>query len=140
MEVVFKKIFFVSTELSKMEDFFMSAQNVHKMAKCTDTENCEIDKFLKDVTVNVFNEELSYDSRRKIFVEHSLKNHTVFNAIFNLHAKGKENVERIEDLISRSMIDLERIKENFTELTRLITERNLIRRKINDIIEGLYLS
>ena len=63
MEVVFKKIFFVSTELSKMEDFCMFAQNVHKMTKCTDTENCEIDKFLKDVTVNVFNEELSYDAR-----------------------------------------------------------------------------
>lgn len=138
MEVIFKKKFCVSTEQSKMEDFCMFAQNVHKMAKCTDSENCEIDKFLKDVMVNVFNEEFSYDARQKFFVEHSLKNHTDFNAIFNLHAKGKENVERIEDLISRSMIDLERLKENFTELTRLITEWNLIQRKINVLLKDYF--
>ena len=57
MGVVFEKIFFISTEFSKMQEFLTFTQNVHNLTKC-ETEDCEIDNFLKVMNEKIFNEEL----------------------------------------------------------------------------------
>ena len=64
MEAVFEKIYCVCAELGKMQEFFLFTKNAHKIANCTDN-NCE--KFIKELSKNVFNDELSYDERRKFF-------------------------------------------------------------------------
>ena len=66
MEAVFKKIFFMSTESSKMLEFLLFTQNVHKLSKCT-ADDCEIKKFLDSMNEVIFNEELSFDERRIFF-------------------------------------------------------------------------
>lgn len=77
MEDIFEKIFFLSTELSKMQEFCLFVKNVQNIAKCKE-EKCYIEEFLKVLLGNLFNEDLSYDKRRKYFAEHSLKNTKVF--------------------------------------------------------------
>lgn len=66
MEAVFEKIYCVCAELGKMQEFCLFTENVDKIANCTDN-NCEIEKFIKELSKNVFNDELSYDERRKVF-------------------------------------------------------------------------
>lgn len=44
MEPIFEKIFFVSTELSKMQEFCLFTQNVHSIAKCRN-EKCDVEEF-----------------------------------------------------------------------------------------------
>lgn len=64
----------------------------------------------------------------------------LFSAMFNLHAKGKENVEKIEDLITHSTSVIEEQKKHYAELRKLTSEKYLIQRKIDSIIEKLYWS
>ena len=66
MEAVFEKIYSVCTELCKMQEFCLFTENVCKISNCTDN-NCESEKFMKELSKNVFNEEFSYDERRKFF-------------------------------------------------------------------------
>ena len=139
METVLKKIFFMSTELSKMQEFLLFTQNVHKLSKCTEND-CEIEKLLDSINERIFNEELSFDERRIFFTDNSLKQVNVFSAMFNLHAKGKENVEKIEDLITHSASVIEEQKKHYAELRKLTSEKYLIQRKIDSIIEKLYWS
>ena len=122
MEAVFDRMFSVCTEVGKIQEFCLFTENIHKIAKCTD-ENCEVDKFMKELHKNVFNEELSYDERRKFFVQHSMENVMAFNAMFNLQLKGKENIEKIEHLIESSKETLEKQKKDSTELRRLLSEK-----------------
>ena len=139
METVLKKIFFMSTELSKMQEFLLFTQNIHKLSKCTEND-CEIEKLLDSINERIFNEELSFDERRIFFTDNSLKQVNVFSAMFNLHAKGKENVEKIEDLITHSASVIEEQKKHYAELRKLTSEKYLIQRKIDSIIEKLYWS
>lgn len=62
----------------------------------------------------------------------------LFSAMFNLHMKGKENVEKIEDLITHSASVIEEQKKHYAELRKLTSEKYLIQRKIDSIIEKLY--
>ena len=111
MEAVFEKTFFRYTELSKMQEFLLFIENVHKFSKCT-ADDCKIEKFLDSMNETFFNEELSFDERRIFFTDNSLKQVNVFNAMFNFHPKGKENVEKIEDLITHSTSFIEEQKRN----------------------------
>ena len=52
------KIETVCTDLGKMQEFCLFTEHVHKISNCTDI-NCEIEKFMKELSKNVFNEELS---------------------------------------------------------------------------------
>ena len=54
--------------------------------------------------------------------------------MFLLHSKGKENIEKIEHLISGSNELLAKHEKDCTELQRLTTEKYLIERKIDDLI------
>ena len=137
MEAFFEKFFFVSTELTKMQDFVLFTQNVHAASKFKE-ENCEIDKFLSTLNEKNFNEELSYDERRIFFTNTALQQNAVFNAMFNLHHKGKENIKRTDDLFVQSAEVLERQKKHYEELRKLTSEKYLIQRKIDSIIEKLY--
>lgn len=84
MEPIFEKIFFVSTELNKMQEFCLFTQNVHSIAKCRDVE-----EFLKVLMENIFNEELSSDERRKFFAEHGLNDITCLNVFTSFKRKGE---------------------------------------------------
>ena len=101
MEAVFDKIFDICSELGKMQEFCLFTYNIHKIAKCEDG-NCDIEKFLKFMTKNVVNEDLSYDERTKLVIQHCMENVLVFHAVYKLQLKGKENVGKIEALIATS--------------------------------------
>ena len=46
MEAAFEKIFYISSELLRMQEFWGFTNYVHQLAKCTD-KDCAIDGFLK---------------------------------------------------------------------------------------------
>ena len=75
----------------------MFTEHVHNLTKCIDRD-CAIKNFLKMYRSNIFNEELINE---KFFTDHCLKNIKVFNALCNLQQKGKENIEKIDHLISQ---------------------------------------
>ena len=50
----------------------------------------------------------------KFFVQHSMENMTVFNAMFNLQRKGKENIKKIDLLIANSNQVLQKQKRRFS--------------------------
>ena len=89
---------------------------------------------------NIFDEGLSYNKRRNFFAEAYLSNTSVFNAMFNLHHKGKDNLSKIEDLIGNPANVLERQKIRTEELKNLIQEKYLIQKKIELIVEDFFLS
>ena len=81
-----------------MQEFWTFNKKVHELAKCKD-EECATDNFLTKIKDTLFNEELSYDNRRIFFTRACLDHLSVFNAMFQLHHKGKEDMNRIESLI-----------------------------------------
>ena len=97
------------------------------MAKCKEAD-CDIDKFLKKTKDVLFNEELSYDKRRTYFTESCLAQLSVFNAMFQLHHKGKGNLKRIEHLVKNPSDILKRQVSRNEELIKLILEKYLIQK------------
>ena len=135
MEAVFE-IYCVCAELGKMQEFCLFTENVHKIANYTDND-WEIEKFINELSKNVFSEELSYDERRKVFVQHSMENVTVFNAMFNLQRKGKENIKKIDLLIPNSNQVLQKQKEDSAEIRRLLSEKYQIQKKIDNLLQKI---
>ena len=69
--------------------------------------------FLVALKDNIFNQELSYDSRRIKFTEVCLANISVFNAMFQLHHKHKDDVEKFSDIVENPSSILNRhLKRN----------------------------
>lgn len=101
-------------------------------------KNCKIEKFLKRLTKNAFNEDLTYDERRKFFIQHSMENVLVFNDMYSLQLKGKEKVEKIKHLIATSEYTHQKQKDNSEELKRLMSKKYLIQKKIEDLLEKIY--
>ena len=60
--------------------------------------------------------------------------------MFNLHHKGKENVNKIKDLIEDLSAVLERQIKRHEELMKFIREKHLIKKKIDAIVEYLFLN
>ena len=58
MEAVFEKIFLLSSELGRMQEFLIFTKNVHKITNCKQAD-CEIENFIKILDVKISNEELS---------------------------------------------------------------------------------
>ena len=79
----------------------------------------------------MFNEELSFDERRIFFTDHTLKHIKVFNAMFNLHGKDKENLDKIDNFIKHSNEALERQTFYYDKLRKLTFEKYLIQKKTN---------
>ena len=71
--------------------------------------------FLTKVNEDNFDEELFYDKQRIFFIEACLSDTSVFNTMFNLHHKGKDNLNKIEDLIENPANVLERQKVHTEE-------------------------
>lgn len=86
----------------------------------------------------ISDEESSYDERRMFFTQTCMDQVPVFNAMFNLHAKGKENVSKIEDLINDSPDFLKKQRDRCNELSKLTREKHLIQLKIDVIIENYF--
>ena len=101
MECTFEKIFNISSELLRMQKFWTFTNRVHELANC-EKNDCDIDRFLKKLKDVLFNEELSYDKRRIHFIESCLAQISVFNAMIQLYHKGKETIERIDQIIENS--------------------------------------
>lgn len=55
-----------------------------------------------------------------------------------LHSKGKQNIEKIEDLISVSNKMLAKNEKDSAELRRLTSEKYLIQKKIDDLVRKIY--
>ena len=102
--------------------------------------DCDIEKFMNELDVKISNEELSYGERRMFFTETCMNQVPAFNAMCNLHAKGKENVQKMEDLIKDSPDFLKKQRERPNELSKLTREKYLIQRKMDAIIENLFLN
>ena len=68
MEAVFEKIFFLSSELGRMQEFLKFTKNVHKITNYKQAD-CETENFIKKLDVKIANEELSYNERRMFFTE-----------------------------------------------------------------------
>ena len=141
MECVFEKKIFTSSELLRMQEFWTFTNKIHEMAKCKEAD-CDFDKFLKKTKDVLFNEELSYDKRRIYFTESCLAQLSVFNAMFQLHHKGKENLKRIEGLVENSFDFVKRQVSRNEELTKLILEKYLIKKKkkIFFLVEDLFMT
>ena len=60
MEAIFEKIFFLSSELGRMQEFLKFTKNVHKITNCKQFD-CKIGRFLNELDMKISNEELSYD-------------------------------------------------------------------------------
>ena len=139
MEAAFEKIFYVSSELLRMQEFQEFTNKIHTLAKCTE-KNCAIKDFFKKIKEVIFGEELSYDKRRFFFTDVCSSNLSVFNAMFQLYHKGKENLNKTEliceDPTSILQCQLSRNKER----KRLITEKYRIQKKIDPVLEDLFLN
>ena len=66
MEAAFEKIFYILSELLRMQEFWEFTNKVHTLAKCTE-KNCSIEGFFKKIKEVIFDEEFSYDKRRLFF-------------------------------------------------------------------------
>lgn len=137
MYAIFQKIFEISAELGKMQEFCLFTESVHAIAKCT-KEECEIKTFLNGLKKkNVFNEKLLYEERRKFFIQHSLENITVFNTMFNMQLKGKKNVERIDDLIENTEEIVKKTKNREERLNELLAEKQEIQKRIGYLLKEI---
>lgn len=74
----------------------------------------------------------------KFFVQHSMENMTVFNAMFNLQLKGKKNVEKIDLLVANSNQVLQKQKEDTAEIRRFLSEKYQIKKKIDNLLQKIY--
>lgn len=63
------------------------------------------------------------------FTDHTLKHIKVFNAMFNLHGKDKENLDKIDNFIKHSNEALERQTFCYDKLRKLTFEKYLIQKK-----------
>ena len=104
MGCALEKIFYISSELLRMQEFQTFTNKVHELANCKEND-CDIGNFFKKIKDVLFDEELSYDKRRIHFTESYLTQLSVFNVMFQLHHKGKENIKRI-DLIVENPSDI----------------------------------
>ena len=138
MDKIFQTVFEISSELGSMHEFYKCTENIHEMTKCDD-ENCDIKGFLEIFKSNVFDEEILYAERRKCFTEHRLKNIKVFNAMCKLQQKGKENIEKIEHLISQTEEIRKENKSKEEKLAELISQKQLHQQKIESLMKEIYL-
>ena len=86
-----EKIIEISSELGSIQDFCQFVDHIHKITACND-EGCLIQLFLTNLKRVLFNEEFSYEKRRTFFTFICIKNIPVFNAMYKLQLKGKDNV------------------------------------------------
>ena len=138
MEAAFEKIFYISSELLRMQEFWEVTNKVHILAKFTE-KNCSIQDFFSKIKEVIFDKELSYDKRRLFFIDVCSSNMSVFNAMFQLHHKGKENLNKIKLICEDPTSILQRQLSRNEELKRLITEKYRIQKRILSDVEDLFL-
>ena len=119
MESIFEKIFYVSSDFGRIQEFFEFTKKVHDMAQCSE-DDCDVKSFLTKLNDDIFNEELSYDCRRIKFTEVCLSSISIFNAMFQLHHKHNDNIEKIQDLVESPVSIINRQLEQSKQLTELI--------------------
>ena len=59
--------------------------------------------------------------------------------MFQLHHKGKQNMNRIEDLLENLFNILQQQVGRNEELTKLILEKYVIQKKIDSLVEDLFM-
>ena len=73
------------------------------------------------------------------FTDVCSSNMSVFNAMFQLHHKGKENLNKIKLICEDPTSILQRHFSRNEELKRLLTEKYRIQRRILSDVEDLFL-
>ena len=73
------------------------------------------------------------------FTDVCSSNMSVFNAMFQLHHKGKENLNKIKLICEDPTSILQRQLSRNEELKRLITEKYRIQKRILSDVEDLFL-
>lgn len=117
----------------------MSFENVHKIVKYEEKVNSVINKLMTELMKNLFNKDLTYGERRNFFIQHSMENIAVFNAMYNLQLKGKENVEKVDHLIKYSEEVVQKQQNNEEELKKLLSRKHFTQKQIDDLLEKIYI-
>ena len=98
MECTFEKIFNISSELLRMQEFWTFTNRFHELANGKKND-CDIDRFLKKLKDVLFNEELSYDKRRIHFIESCLAQISVLMQCFSCTIKEKKRLKELIRLL-----------------------------------------
>ena len=67
-----------------------------------------------------------------------MANISVFNAMFQIHHKYKDNIENIHDLIDNPSLIINRQLKRNEQLTKLILEKYVNQEKIDALVENLF--
>ena len=99
--------------------------------------------FLVALKDDIFNQELSYDSRRIKFTEVCLANISVFNAMFQLHHKHKDDVEKFFDIVENPSSILNRHLKRNEKLSKFNFRNSNFRKicyseKIDALVQDLF--
>lgn len=137
MESIFEKIFYVSSDFGRIQEFVEFTKKVHDMAQCSE-DDCDVKSFSTKLDDDIFNEELSYDCRRIKFTEVCLSSISIFNAMFQLHPKHNDNIEKIQDLVESPVSIINRQLEQSKQLTELNLEKYTIQKKIEALGESFF--
>ena len=81
----------------------------------------------------------SVTTKEGFFTDICYSNLSVFNAMFQLHHRGKKNINRIELLCENPADILQRQLARNEKLKKLIAEKYKIQKKIDSIVEDLSL-
>ena len=121
-----QKVIDIASQLGLMQEFCESVGTVHAVAKCSES-NSEINIFNSKLKKEIFNENLSYNDRRNFFLRHCVKNLNIFWAMYKLQQKGKENLERINQLIKSQEPTNEKEKDEAL-LAQLVVKRQEVQK------------
>ena len=122
-----QKVIDIASQLGLMQEFCESVDTVNAAAKCSES-NCEINIFNSKLKKEIFNENLSYNDCRNFFLRHCVKNLNIFcTYMYKLQQKGKENLERINQLIKSQEPTNEKEKDEAL-LAQLVVKRQEVQK------------
>ena len=132
MESIIEKIFYISAEPDRMQKFIEFIKKVHDKSRCGETK-CDVNYYLKEAYDRLFNEKLSYDSCKIKFTDICLSYPFAFCAMFQLHCKQKDNIETSPSITNKQI-------ECNNQLIELIQQKYVIQKKIDALVESLFLN
>ena len=86
----------------------------------------------------MFDENLDYVHRRNFLVKFCVEDLSVFWSMYKLPQKGKENLEKTEQLINSQEITNEKQRDKAL-LGKLVAERQEIQNQIDQLVDKIYI-
>ena len=90
MESTFAKIFFVSSDLGRLQDLLKLGKEAHDEIGCNESR-CAVETFLNILFDFIFNKELTYENCRFKFIEVCSAFTSIFNTSFAIQQSGHNN-------------------------------------------------